>query len=98
MSFRTRPLRKRPPAHPLRKLKKAYEWSRGHFQFDPKRKSTITGGILVLLAAFVVFRVMTGAYEWVRTFDLGDLILSAGSDLKQDENGYTNFVFLGDGG
>src|SRR3989338_7231521 len=91
MSFHTRPIRKRSPFHPLRKLKGGGGFLSHH------RKNTIRG-ILLVVAFAVVFKVMAVAYQGVQNFSLKDLLFVAGTDLKQDENGFTNLVLLGDGG
>lgn len=99
MDFRTRRIRKRPPFHPTRQLKRGWIWALEHFEsFGPKRHHYMIGGVLVVIASLIVFRVMSAAYTWVRGFDPQSLVLAAGSDLRQDENGYTNIVLLGDGG
>lgn len=99
MSFHTRSIRKRPPVHPLRKLKRAIIWLREKdLGLGEKRRHYLWGALLVLVAIFVVLKVMLGVYGWLKNLDPADLFLSAGSELHQDEKGMTNLVLLGDGG
>jgi LCP family protein required for cell wall assembly len=51
-----------------------------------------------VFAAFIVFKVTTGVYQVVQKIDPKDAVFALGTDLKQDEYGYTNIVLLGDGG
>ncbi|MFH0820861.1 MAG: LCP family protein [Candidatus Peregrinibacteria bacterium] len=99
MSFRTRPIRKRPPVHPLRTLQHVFDQMKETTnRFHPRSRNIVWGGILLAIGIVVVFKVMMGIYGWVRDFDPQSLLFAAGSDLQQDEHGYTNIVLLGDGG
>jgi len=46
----------------------------------------------------VVVKVTFGIYHWVSNFDPKGVVLSMGTELKRDVDGYTNIVLLGDGG
>lgn len=99
MTFKTRKIRKRPPVKPLKKLKKAsglaYEYLS---KTTPKQRSYIWGAVLVILAIFIVSKVMMAAYNFIIGFDAKDVLFSMGAELEKDENEYTNIVLLGDGG
>lgn len=99
MSFKTRQIRKKPPIRPFKKLKKVGGFIvRSASKTSSKQRSYIMGTILVMLSIFIVGKVMTTAYNFIRSFDPKEMIFALGSELKQDENGYTNIVLLGDGG
>ncbi|MBN2087639.1 LCP family protein [Candidatus Peregrinibacteria bacterium] len=99
MAFKTRQIRKKPPIKPFKKLK-----SFGGFivktsaKSTPKQRSYIMGAILIVLSVFIVGKVMASAYNFIKGFDPKDMVFALGSELLQDENGYTNIVLLGDGG
>ncbi len=97
--FRTRKIRKKPP---LKLGKKVIQSLTSCARFlvagSKKRWSYLFGFLLVLFGAFVVLKVTTGIYNAIRDFDAQDIVLAIGSELKQDDNGYTNMVILGDGG
>jgi len=97
MSFQTRPIRKRPPVHVLRKLKHVLLWLREKVPSHANRHYA-WGAVLAVIGVVIVFKVMTGIYGWMKTADISDLFFSAGSDLKQDPNGLINIALLGDGG
>lgn len=56
------------------------------------------GFALIVMAGFIVIKVTTGIYNTIRNFDPKSVVFAMGSNLKQDKNGYTNIVLLGDGG
>ena len=97
--FHTRKIRQRPPLQIAKKIKEflASVLVRIH-RATPKKKSLWVGAALVLVGAFIVFKVTLGIYHWVSTFDPKGMVLSMGTELKKDANGYTNIVLLGDGG
>jgi len=99
MSFQTRQIRRRPRSKPFRKIKRGLNsFFNIALRASPKKKSYIIGTLLVFFAIFIVGKVMIGAYNFVSNFDAKSLIFAVGSDLKKDENGYTNILLLGDGG
>jgi LCP family protein required for cell wall assembly len=99
MSFRTRRIREKQRWSPVRKFKRAFvKISDTLANTDPKHRSYVIGTILILIATMIVFKVMAGAYYWVKNFNARDLIFAAGAELKKDDFGYTNIVLLGDGG
>ncbi len=99
MAFKTRQIRKKPPIKPFKKLKKVGGFViKSAAKTTPKQRSYIMGAILVMLSIFIVGKVMVLAYNFIRGFDPKDIIFAFGSELKQDENGYTNIILLGDGG
>ena len=65
---------------------------------NKKQRSYIFGSVLVLIGLFVIIKVTTAIYHKISDFDPKNIIFSLGSELKQDTNGYTNIVLLGDGG
>jgi LCP family protein required for cell wall assembly len=97
--FHTRKIRQRPPSQIAKKIKEflASVLVRIH-RAVPKRKNLWVGGALVAVGALVVIKVTFGAYHWISTFDPKGAVLSMGTELKKDANGYTNIVLLGDGG
>lgn len=70
------------------------QWSRT----TRKQRSYVWGALLVLMAIFVVSKVMFAAYQFVANFDPKSLVFAMGADLEKDEHGYTNILLLGDGG
>jgi LCP family protein required for cell wall assembly len=99
MSFKTRKIRKRPPVKPFKKLKKASGLAYDYLsKTTPKQRSYIWGAILVILAFFIVSKVMIVAYNFIIGFDPKDVLFALGSELEKDENDYTNIILLGDGG
>jgi len=99
MAFKTRKIRKKPPFRPLKKLKKFFSWLISALRKITRRqRSYALGAILITLGIVVVVRVTFGAYRLISGFDPKELIFAIGSELEQDENGYTNIVLLGDGG
>jgi len=98
-AFRTHKIRQRPPFKPIKKIKKGLNQVFRLFSLaSPKQRSYFLGIILVFVGGFVVLKVTTGIYEKITNFDAKEAIFSLGSELKQDENGFTNLVLLGDGG
>lgn len=53
---------------------------------------------LAIFGLFVVFKVTLAAYNFVSEIKAADVLEVLGSDLKKDQNGYTNILLLGDGG
>jgi len=99
MSFKTRKIRKRPPVKPFKKLKKASGLAYDYLsKTTPKQRSYIWGAILVILAFFIVSKVMIVTYNFIIGFDPKDILFALGSELEKDENDYTNIILLGDGG
>jgi len=99
MSFKTRQIRKRPPLRPFKKLKKASNLTYEYLsKTTPRQRSYVWGAVLVILGIFIVGKVMMAAYNFITGFDPKDVLFAFGSELKKDENGYTNIVLLGDGG
>jgi polyisoprenyl-teichoic acid--peptidoglycan teichoic acid transferase len=99
MAFKTRQIRKRPPLRPFKKLKTASGLAYERLsKTTPKQRSYIWGAVLIILAVFIVWKVMAAAYNFITGFDANGILSAIGSDLKKDENGYTNIVLLGDGG
>ncbi|MBU1017407.1 LCP family protein [Patescibacteria group bacterium] len=98
-SFRTRKIRQKPP---LRLGKKLKDGILGCFRFiisgRKRHWSYVFAFLLLLLGALVVFKVTGGLYRALQDFEPEDMVLALGSELKQDEYGYTNMVLLGDGG
>jgi hypothetical protein len=99
MSFKTRQIRKRPPIKPFKQIKKASGLVYGSLsKTTPKQRSYIWGAVLVVAGIFIVWKVMIGIYGFITGFNPEDALLALGSELKKDENGYTNIILLGDGG
>lgn len=99
MSFKTRQIRQKPRPQPLKKLKQMGTSVHDGVRKLPSRTlSYVVSTILVFFGMFVVFKVTMGAYHLVSNFTPADLISTVSSDLKTDENGYTNILLLGDGG
>ena len=99
MSFKTRQIRKRPPVKPFKKFKKASGLAYDYLsKTTPKQRSYIWGAILVILAIFIVSKVMVVTYNFIIGFDPKDVLFALGSELEKDENDYTNIILLGDGG
>ena len=99
MSFKTRKIRKHPPIKPFKKLKKASTLAyQSLSKTTPKQRSYIWGTVLVVIGIFIVWKVMSAAYNFIVGFNPKDIIFAFGSELEKDINGYTNIVLLGDGG
>ena len=99
MAFKTRQIRKKPPIKPFKKLKKVGGFIvKSVAKTSSKQRSYVMGAVLVMLSIFIVGKVMMLAYSFIRDFDPKNIIFALGSELKQDENGYTNIILLGDGG
>lgn len=97
--FRTRKIRKKPPLKLGKKMKDSLISFAQFFATGSKKKwSYFFGFLLVIFGAFVVFQVTSGIYNAIRDFDAQDMVFAIDSELKQDANGYTNIVILGDGG
>ena len=97
--FHTRKIRKNPPLKPLKKIKDGLiHGIKFAFSNSKKQRSYILGFILIVAGAFVVFKVTAGIYKAISDFDAKDIVFALGSELKQDQNRYTNIVLLGDGG
>lgn len=64
----------------------------------PKALSIFVAGLLLIFGLFVVVKVTTTAYNFVSEFTPATILNVVGTDLKKDENGYTNILLLGDGG
>jgi len=98
-NFRTRRIRQKPPLKPLKIVKNGLlECTRCFSKMNKKHLSYLLGTALILVAVLIVIKVTTGIYHSIRDFDPKDMVFAMGSDLKQDQNGYTNIVLLGDGG
>lgn len=97
--FRTRKIRQKQTLHPFKKLKNSLISGSHIFTRMNKRQwSYIVGSFLILIAVVIVVNVTTAVYSAIRNFDTKDMVFALGTDLKQDEYGYTNIVLLGDGG
>ncbi len=97
--FRTRKIRQKPTLQPLKKIKNSLSSSSNIItRMNKKQWSYIIGSFLILMASVIVIRVTTAAYNAIQNFDTKDVVFALGTDLKQDEYGYTNMVLLGDGG
>lgn len=99
MTFKTRRIRKRPSVKPSKIAKKVWSQTKNlASNTSPRQRSYVWGAILIIIAIYVVLKVMFAAYAFVSNFDPKSLVFSLGEELRQDENGYTNMVLLGDGG
>ena len=113
MSFKTRQIRKKPPLKlrsgpastflkKIQNLPQILKKGDGTSKTTPWRYAWIA--LLVVFAAWVVIRVTIGAYRLITDFEgtvkdvAGEVVEVIATDLKTDENGYTNIVLLGDGG
>lgn len=98
-AFRTRKIRKKPPLKLGKRTKNVFG---GCFRFvlsgGKKHWSYVLAFLLIFLGGVVVFKVTGGVYRALQDFEPEDVVLALGSELKQDEYGYTNLVLLGDGG
>lgn len=97
--FHTRQIRNRPPSqffHKLRESLRGMGAKVGNASGGLRRYAV--SGVLVLVGIWVVFRVTSGLYHWVRDFDVASFASQAVAELKTDKNGYVNIVLLGDGG
>ena len=97
--FRTRRIHSKPPVRPFKMLKSAMGWCFGFIGRATKKQwSYAMGVVLIFLASIIVFKVSVGIYNFIGNFKPQSLVFALGSELKQDANGYTNIVLLGDGG
>ena len=98
-AFRTRQIRKRSPIQILKILKNIlYKCGSLFSGTSKKHVSYLLGFVSILIAIIIVFKVTTGIYYVINNFDIKNLALSFGTELKKDQYGYTNIVLLGDGG
>jgi LCP family protein required for cell wall assembly len=97
--FRTRRIRLKPPLKPFKKLKDGLIFCLSALSKTNKKQWSYALGFLsILIAIFIVIKVSVGIYAFIRDFNPKDMVFALGSDLKQDQNGYTNIALLGDGG
>ena len=98
-AFRTRQIRKKSPLQLFKILKKGLCKCTELFSGTSKKHvSYFFGFISIIIAVFIIFKVTTGIYYVISNFDIKNLALSFGTDLKKDQYGFTNIVLLGDGG
>ncbi|MBI5412423.1 LCP family protein [Candidatus Peregrinibacteria bacterium] len=106
MNFKCRKIRQGPRLHIGRYVKKTLLFLSQCFRrmgssltkSSSKQRSYAVGVLMIVLAIFVVLRAMIWVYEAVSNFDFKGILFKAGADLKKDEHGYTNILFLGTGG
>lgn len=97
--FHTRKIRKKPPFKLFKKLKSGLLAFVSSFtSIKRKHISYLVGFVLVLVGALIVVKITLGIFNVIKEIDPKEVVLSLGSDLKTDENGYTNIILLGDGG
>lgn len=97
--FKIRRIRNKSHHYKWRNVKKALfrnASSSASFSFDNRKY--IVGFALIVIAAGIVFKTMTGLYAFVTNFDPKSIVFAAAAELEADENNYVNLVLLGDGG
>ncbi len=97
--FRHRRIRQKPPFKPMKKLKALllWLWSKAK-RTTKKQRSYAAAGVVIIFGVFIIYQVLFAAYTAIRNFNPQELVFALGSELKKDENGYTNIIVLGDGG
>jgi len=97
--FRTRRIRQRPPLKLFKNIKDGLlKAITALSKLNKKQWSYVLGVLSIFIAVVIVVKVSVGIYNAIQDFQFRDLIFSMGSDLKKDDNGYTNIALLGDGG
>lgn len=98
-SFRTRKIRQKPPLKPFKKIKGGLvTGAKLASGLNKKHGSYFVAALLLLVGATIVFKVTAGLYNVIKEFDPKEAVFAMGTELKKDENGFTNLVLLGDGG
>ncbi len=75
-----------------------FSFKNGKKEKTPRKLNIAIASILALLGVFVVYRLSVNSYNFIKDFEIKDLVFMLGTEVKQDENGYTNFLLLGKGG
>lgn len=98
-AFCTRKIRNKPRLQLFKKIKACISrFLQILSGINKKQKSYFLGFILIILALFIVIKVITGIFNIISDFDPRNIALALGTELKKDKNGYVNIILLGDGG
>lgn len=63
----------------------------------PRKLNIIVASILAVMGIFVAYKLSVASYQFMRDFEVEDLVFMFGGEIKHDTNGYTNFLLLGHG-
>lgn len=82
----------------LRSFYQMFTFSKYKKEKNPRKLNIAIASILAIMGIFVVYRLSVASYNFIKDFEIKDLVFMMGEEVIKDENGYTNFLLLGRGG